>query len=291
MTLLLSGTDGLSDVDGSAATPAIRGTDANTGIFFPAADTIAFSEGGAEIARFDSSGRLAIGTTSASSPLTVQGDSGGNGVSIIGRSGGQNEAWLFWYQNGGSTLNAGIMGDNQALKFAYGSGNTERMRLNNSGTVILQGGNTSATGVGITFPATQSASADANTLDDYEEGNWTPVVQGVTTSGTASYASQIGRYVKIGRQVTITLDINYSSATGTGIFQIAGLPFSSSSGHPSTGSVMTSNLDWNTGTMVTLYKPGNNAVLELYSSSDNSGWLQMNMDAAGEIIGSVTYFT
>ena len=66
MSLILSGTDGLSDVDGSAATPAIRGTDANTGIFFPAADTIAFSEGGAEVARFDSSGNLGIGTTSPS---------------------------------------------------------------------------------------------------------------------------------------------------------------------------------------------------------------------------------
>ena len=58
MTLILSGTDGLSDVDGSAATPAIRGTDANTGIFFPAADTIAFSEGGVEVARLDSSANL-----------------------------------------------------------------------------------------------------------------------------------------------------------------------------------------------------------------------------------------
>jgi hypothetical protein len=64
MSLILSGTDGLSDVDGSASTPAIRGTDANTGIFFPAADTIAFSEGGAEVARFDSSGNLGIGTSS-----------------------------------------------------------------------------------------------------------------------------------------------------------------------------------------------------------------------------------
>jgi hypothetical protein len=67
MTLLLSGTDGLSDVDGSAATPAIRGTDANTGIFFPAADTIAFSEGGAEVARFDSAGNLLVGTTTTGS--------------------------------------------------------------------------------------------------------------------------------------------------------------------------------------------------------------------------------
>jgi len=58
MTLILSGTDGLSDVDGSAATPAIRGTDANTGIFFPAADTIAFSEGGVESMRLDSSANL-----------------------------------------------------------------------------------------------------------------------------------------------------------------------------------------------------------------------------------------
>jgi hypothetical protein len=58
MTLILSGTNGLSDIDGSAATPAIRGTDANTGIFFPAADTIAFSEGGVESMRLDSSANL-----------------------------------------------------------------------------------------------------------------------------------------------------------------------------------------------------------------------------------------
>jgi len=57
MTLILSGTDGLSDVDGSAATPAIRGTDANTGIFF-GADIIGFSEGGVEAMRLDSSANL-----------------------------------------------------------------------------------------------------------------------------------------------------------------------------------------------------------------------------------------
>jgi hypothetical protein len=58
MTLILNGTDGLSDVDGTAATPAIRGTDANTGIFFPAADTIAFSEGGVEQMRLNAAGDL-----------------------------------------------------------------------------------------------------------------------------------------------------------------------------------------------------------------------------------------
>jgi hypothetical protein len=71
MSLILSGSDGLSDVDGSAATPAIRGTDANTGMFFPAADTIAFSEGGVESMRIASSGNVSIGTTAAVARLSV----------------------------------------------------------------------------------------------------------------------------------------------------------------------------------------------------------------------------
>jgi len=65
MTLYLNGTTGVSGVDGSAGTPAIQGTDTNTGISFPAADTIAFNEGGAEVGRFDSSGRLLVGTSTA----------------------------------------------------------------------------------------------------------------------------------------------------------------------------------------------------------------------------------
>jgi hypothetical protein len=46
------------------------------------------------------------------------------------------------------------------------------------------------------FPATQNASADANTLDDYEEGTWTPSI-----GGTATYTTQTGTYTKIGNVV------------------------------------------------------------------------------------------
>jgi hypothetical protein len=66
MTLVLNGTTGVSAVDGSASTPAIQGNDSNTGMFFPAADTIAFAEGGTEVVRIDSSGNVGIGVTPAS---------------------------------------------------------------------------------------------------------------------------------------------------------------------------------------------------------------------------------
>ena len=74
MTLILSGTNGLSDVDGSAANPAIKGTDANTGIFF-GADIIGFSEGGAEVARFNADSQFVAAAGTASLPvITTTGD-------------------------------------------------------------------------------------------------------------------------------------------------------------------------------------------------------------------------
>ncbi len=74
MTLILSGSDGLSDIDGSAATPAIRGTDANTGIFF-GADIIGFAEGGAEVARFNADAQFVAAAGTALLPvITTTGD-------------------------------------------------------------------------------------------------------------------------------------------------------------------------------------------------------------------------
>jgi hypothetical protein len=75
---------------------------------------------------------------------------------------------------------------------------------------------------GIKFPATQSASGDANTLDDYEEGTWTPT----DASGAGlSFPTANGTYTKIGRVVTIRAKILYPSTANGSSAQIGGLPF------------------------------------------------------------------
>ena len=80
----------------------------------------------------------------------------------------------------------------------------------------------------IAFPATQSASANANTLDDYEEGTWTP---GIAFGGGATgvtYGTQTGTYVKVGRLVQFQGRITLTSkGSSTGVATITGLPFTS----------------------------------------------------------------
>jgi hypothetical protein len=82
-------------------------------------------------------------------------------------------------------------------------------------------------GTGITFPATQSASSDANTLDDYEEGTWTPTDQSGASLGLTVATSP--SYTKIGRMVTVMASITYPSTASGSNQLLGGLPFTSSS--------------------------------------------------------------
>ena len=77
---------------------------------------------------------------------------------------------------------------------------------------------------GIQFPASQAASANANTLDDYEEGTWTPTV--LSLSGSISSYTASGKYTKIGNVVTLWYFITISNTgTASGKLQIYGAPF------------------------------------------------------------------
>lgn len=111
MTLILSGSVGVSDVDGSAATPAIRGTDSNTGIFFPAVDTIAFAEGGVEAMRINSDSQLVTTAGSASLPA-------------ITTTGNTNTGMFF----------------PAADTIAFSEGGAETMRLDSSSNLLFNSG-------------------------------------------------------------------------------------------------------------------------------------------------------
>jgi hypothetical protein len=84
MSITINGTTGIAGVDGSAGTPAVQGTDTNTGMFYPAADTIAWTIGGSERMRIDSSGNLLVGTTSqvATGLISVLPGAGKNGMGM-----------------------------------------------------------------------------------------------------------------------------------------------------------------------------------------------------------------
>ncbi len=110
-----------------------------------------------------------------------------------------------------------------SIPLVFATNSVERMRVNAGAAVLcLSGGNTSATGTGIAFPSSFNASSDLNTLDDYEEGTWTPsILQGGLS------VSSIGRatYTKIGNRVWLSSDFSVTGTGNSSQLQIGGLPF------------------------------------------------------------------
>jgi len=93
-------------------------------------------------------------------------------------------------------------------------------------TLHLQGGK-------VQFPGTQVPSSDVNTLDDYEEGVWTPAFVGSVSNSGQVHSRQWGNYIKIGQQVTAWFDVQLSTlGTINGSMMLGGLPFPANSAGP-----------------------------------------------------------
>lgn len=164
-----------------------------------------------------------------------------------------------------TSIRSGLTGTGSFLPFTLYTNGAERARIPTAGgfqvvnCVSVGNATPSTSGAGITFPATQSASSDANTLDDYEEGTWTPTVAAVTGSYT-TVTSQSGKYTKIGRQVTlIGYFIVSNKGTGSGGASITNLPFAMS-GDRYAGS----GYDTSTATADTLYVNTSTTTIEIY---------------------------
>jgi hypothetical protein len=130
---------------GSAGAPAITTAgDTNTGIFFPAADTIAFAEGGVESMRIDSSGNVGIGTASPTEKLQVSGSSAdtfafinttGTTKSGISLGNGGSTYGQLYFDNANN--NVSLLQKYTSGSLILGTNSTERMRLDASGNLGL----------------------------------------------------------------------------------------------------------------------------------------------------------
>jgi hypothetical protein len=169
MPVVINGSTGISGTDGTAATPALQGTDTNTGVFFPAADTIAFAEGGTEVMRINSAAQVEYVAGSAAAPTIVP----------------------------AGDVNTGIFFP-AADTIAFAEGGVEALRLNASGNAVFTGTVQTA---GITtnhYPLVLGAGASATgtSVDFTGIPSWvrriTVMFANVSTNGGSPFLVQLG---------------------------------------------------------------------------------------------------
>jgi hypothetical protein len=142
----------------------------------------------------------------------------------------------------------------------------------------------------LAFPSTQNPSADPNTLDDYEEGTWTPAVTFGGAATGVTYGSCLGRYTRIGNLVTITGMLTLTSkGTSSGPAAITGLPFTAlnDSIYNSIAVGYAGGFSGVTGAVIGLIAP-NASKVSLYQSANGAAAGLTNSQFTNS---SIVYFT
>ena len=201
-------------------------------VFNPASSTegMRLTSTGLGIGTSSPSGKLTVANTyTNTSDATIVASAGIPGINLRSTSSGRLSIFTNYSAANATSFLVGTGTNNpstEAIQIDHSTGTT-RFR-----TTIGVGETTPSTsGAGITFPATQSASSDANTLDDYEEGTCT--ISLTATSGTITMNSGYTtmQYTKIGRQVTVTGHIAVTSVSSpTGVLLLTGMPFTAITG-------------------------------------------------------------
>jgi hypothetical protein len=262
---------------------------------FFGSDIVGLSTGGSERMRITSTGEVLVGGTTSISAnpgaLTVQRTDSPPGINIFRNDTSVADAQAIggiYFYGSDTTSNTPTQlafvtapasgthaaGDNPTdLVFGTTPDNTETVaeagRITQSGAYVLKGGILNPGGVGITFPATQSASSNANTLDDYEEGTWTPTLASGFSTAPTGYSAQTGNYVKIGKVVYFTFAIDADGAVASaGNLEIGGLPFTVSSAEGFATIYYQASFNTNTGD---IYAAGNGTTrVKVFSNAGNA---------------------
>ena len=219
MTLILQGTDN------SVSSPAVQGGTAGTttGVYYPATNQIALATNGTLGLIQDSAQNIGIGVVPSTAAWAAIGVGAVNALQFGARGSLAYYAGVtdLCINDAAGTY---LVSSATAARYRQQSGYhyfssaptgtagatityTDVLAVAKDRSLALQGATSVASCTGITFPATQSASSNANTLDDYEEGTWTPVWTG-TSSGSGSPGGSAGSYVKIGTLVMVTVEMN-----------------------------------------------------------------------------------
>ena len=323
--------------DDVSTTQPIRGQiklfeDTASGTTYANSNAMSFSTGLNNVLnermRIDSAGRVGVGTSSPTRPLTVNGN---NGTGMIINDAANDKALRFRatgdafyieatnnaesaYANialagnvgigtsspvsaldvtGAGTFGAlsskikvGLNGDSissdadfyiqtsTANPLILRTNFTERMRIDSAGHAIIPNGVTLGTAVGV-YNA-------ANTLDDYEEGTWTPVL-----GGGATATNMTGIYTKVGRLVTVTLALDASTITGTPNHIITGLPFANGAKRSSFSVTYLNTFNVACETVGGIVQ-GSTSQLEFLGMIQGGNWVVANLTAGGSRYVHVT---
>jgi len=231
-----------------------------------------------------------IATTGIAADFAGTGAAGFQTIARIRTASANSNGFLI---QGNNTTDETFLNNFYNGALVFGVNNTEGMRLNTTANLVLKGGTAAANGVGVTFPAVQVASSDANCLDDYEEGTFTPIISGATTAGSGTYTYAVGRYTKVGRIVHFQLRVAWTAHTGTGNMIVDGLPFTSSSVTNSQSSVSIgffNNITLTASNVATAFVAEGQTSIAFYQYPVGGGTAgAVGIDTAGDIMFSGSY--
>ena len=244
----------------------------------------------------DSAENVGIGIVNPSQKLHVEG-AGSTYAKIKSTNAGTGTGLFFQNATGNYLIGAGAVSGGSELAFYDSTNSAERMRVQANGAVLIGAtlsGSATAGDLVVNGGAFLGGTAAANKLDDYEEGTFTPGIEGTTTAGTFTPNNSYtrGRYTKVGRLVQVYFGLVYSSFTGTGNIRLTGLPFASENTFMELTTSFVNAVSINKPTDSVIYGilDANSTKIRLHTMSTvSTSRPALAVDGAGELYFSINY--